>query len=242
MDAPTPRKSNRVPISLAAWFRALSTSCRLIRLTMSKEDSAGIVAPSPVGYSPTVKRLLRSGGGPGRGAALQTDGGRCHRVNRLRRWGVGLKGASQARPTPGAVQPRPRRLRLPGDAGGGYSQRPAVRPVPSVLWAAGRGGIVFTARQARLGGAGPLSFTVPSCGSAPGRLPERPKGAVCKTVGFAFPGSNPGPATTSENVPWPADSAILQTVGPGAVLSHWVQRSPAVCGCARTYSGQDPRS
>ena len=26
MEAPTPRKSNRVPISLAAWFSALSTS------------------------------------------------------------------------------------------------------------------------------------------------------------------------------------------------------------------------
>ena len=49
--------------------------------------------------------------------------------------------------------------------------------------------------------------------------------APCKTVGFAFPGSNPGPATTSENVPWPADSAIFQTVGSGAVLSRWVQRS-----------------
>src|SRR6516162_6301368 len=42
MDALTPRKSNRVPISLAAWLRALSTSWRSIRLTMSKEDSAGI--------------------------------------------------------------------------------------------------------------------------------------------------------------------------------------------------------
>jgi hypothetical protein len=48
---------------------------------------------------------------------------------------------------------------------------------------------------------GPLSFTVPSCGAAQGRLPERPKGAVCKTVGYAFPGSNPGPATTSAEQP-----------------------------------------
>src|SRR6266571_2951940 len=39
MDAPTPRKSNRVPISLAAWFSALSTSWRLIFDTMSNEDS-----------------------------------------------------------------------------------------------------------------------------------------------------------------------------------------------------------
>src|SRR5690242_12100539 len=208
MDAPTPRKSNRVPTSLAAWLRALSTSCRLMRLTMSNEDSAGIVAPSPVGHSPTVKRLLRSGEGPAWGTALRVEGGRGHRVNRLCRWGVRLKGASPARPTSGAVQPRPCRLRLPGDAGGGDSQRPAVRPVPPVLWAAGRGGIALPAagrgrHRPRLrrpvgragqgpGGdmhvpqaaRGPLSFTVPSCGTAQGRLPERPKGAVCKTVGF----------------------------------------------------------
>src|SRR5262249_18912936 len=38
--APTPRKSNLVLISLAAWFRALSTSCLSTLLTMSKNDSA----------------------------------------------------------------------------------------------------------------------------------------------------------------------------------------------------------
>jgi hypothetical protein len=32
-------------------------------------------------------------------------------------------------------------------------------------------------------------------------LPERPKGAVCKTVGFAYVGSNPTPATTCGNSP-----------------------------------------
>jgi hypothetical protein len=30
---------------------------------------------------------------------------------------------------------------------------------------------------------------------ATGRVPERPKGAVCKTAGFAYTGSNPVPAT-----------------------------------------------
>src|SRR5690349_4842813 len=40
MDAPTPRKSNRLLISLAAWFRALSTSCLSTLLTMSKNESA----------------------------------------------------------------------------------------------------------------------------------------------------------------------------------------------------------
>jgi hypothetical protein len=54
---------------------------------------------------------------------------------------------------------------------------------------------------------GPLSFTVPSCGAAQGRLPERPKGAVCKTVGYAFPGSNPGPATTTTTTEQPGRSA-----------------------------------
>src|SRR5271156_6319388 len=45
MDAPTPRKSNRVPISLAAWLSALSTSWRSSLETMSKEDSWDATAP-----------------------------------------------------------------------------------------------------------------------------------------------------------------------------------------------------
>src|SRR2546430_16054676 len=107
MDAPTAGKSNRVPISLAAWLRALSASCRSIRLTMSKEDSAGIVAPFPVGHSPTGKRVLRSGEGSGRGAALRVDGGPCPPVNPLRRWGVRPQGGPPAPPTPGAAPPKP---------------------------------------------------------------------------------------------------------------------------------------
>src|ERR1700753_260477 len=35
----------------------------------------------------------------------------------------------------------------------------------------------------------------------PGGLPERPKGAVFKPVGYAFNGSNPLPATSSRNAP-----------------------------------------
>ena len=42
MEAPTPRKSNRVLISLAAWLSALSASCRSIFDTMSKLDSLGM--------------------------------------------------------------------------------------------------------------------------------------------------------------------------------------------------------
>src|SRR5580698_5640221 len=45
MDAPTPRKSNRVLISLAAWLRALSTSWWSSLDTMSKEDSDDATAP-----------------------------------------------------------------------------------------------------------------------------------------------------------------------------------------------------
>ena len=45
--------------------------------------------------------------------------------------------------------------------------------------------------RSRLG----LSFSVPPALAADGRLPEWPKGAVCKTVGSAYVGSNPTPAT-----------------------------------------------
>src|SRR5260370_30866519 len=37
--------------------------------------------------------------------------------------------------------------------------------------------------------------------AARGRLPERPKGAGCKTVGLAYVGSNPQPATTCGKSP-----------------------------------------
>src|ERR1700692_2373483 len=39
-----------------------------------------------------------------------------------------------------------------------------------------------------------------------GRLPEWPKGTVCKTVGSAYVGSNPTPATTCENGPLAGNS------------------------------------
>src|SRR5215475_2885339 len=45
MDAPTPRKSNRVPISLASWLTALSTSWRSSLETMSKKESCAATAP-----------------------------------------------------------------------------------------------------------------------------------------------------------------------------------------------------
>src|SRR5215469_8029600 len=64
IDAPTPRKSKRVPISLAAWFSALSTSWWLIFDTMSKEDSDAtrprLDALSPAGTSARVPALIVS--------------------------------------------------------------------------------------------------------------------------------------------------------------------------------------
>ena len=50
----------------------------------------------------------------------------------------------------------------------------------------------------------PLFFSLLPYEAALGRLPEWPKGAVCKTVGLAYDGSNPSPATTCGNSPWPA--------------------------------------
>ena len=40
-----------------------------------------------------------------------------------------------------------------------------------------------------------------SNGSKPGGVPERPKGADCKSAGSAFPGSNPGAATSTKRPP-----------------------------------------
>src|SRR6266568_8449405 len=65
-------------------------------------------------------------------------------------------------------------------------------------------------------------------------------GAVCKTVGSAYVGSNPTPDTTSENGPlaaetrpggpFPSCHAVYQGVSP------WVD----AWQCPRTYSGQRP--
>src|SRR5579859_1991715 len=62
IDAPTPRKSNRVPISLAAWLSALSTSWRSSLDTMSKEDSCDATgprldAPTPARHAERAGRL-----------------------------------------------------------------------------------------------------------------------------------------------------------------------------------------
>ncbi len=64
--------------------------------------------------------------------------------------------------------------------------------------------------------------------------------APCKTVGLAYDGSNPSPATTSENGPRPGCSRDR-----GLLLSPLCRLAvsmgdPAVSSCARTYSGQRP--
>src|SRR5208337_2289577 len=76
--------------------------------------------------------------------------------------------------------------------------------------------------------------------AAHGRLPEWPKGAVCKTVGSAYVGSNPTPATTCENGPLAAETRpggpfrSCHGVYQGASL--WVD----AWQCARTYGVQRP--
>src|SRR5262249_8373452 len=70
-----------------------------------------------------------------------------------------------------------------------------------------------------------LSFTVPSGVAARGRLPEWPKGAVCKTVGLAYPGSNPGPATAS------GDALELARLSSRLILSRAAECGSG-CSCA----------
>src|SRR5690348_12147039 len=76
--------------------------------------------------------------------------------------------------------------------------------------------------------------------AAYGRLPEWPKGAVCKTVGSAYVGSNPTPATTCENGPLAAETRPRGRF----YLCHAAYQHVSLCvdmmRCPRTYSGQRP--
>src|SRR6266542_6452947 len=66
--------------------------------------------------------------------------------------------------------------------------------------------------------------------AAYGRLPEWPKGTVCKTVGSAYVGSNPTPATTCENGPLAAETrqaGRFLLVTPCTVVRH---RESMRCG------------
>ena len=70
------------------------------------------------------------------------------------------------------------------------------------------------------------------------RLPEGPKRAVCKTVGSAYVGSNPTPATTCGNGPLAANS---RAGGPFLLcpgVCHLVALWTVMLRCPRTHSGR----
>jgi hypothetical protein len=65
-------------------------------------------------------------------------------------------------------------------------------------------------------------------------------GAVCKTVGSAYVGSNPTPATTCEDGPLAGDSRLCGPFFLCPVVCRLVSLRGAVSRCPRTYSGRDP--
>ena len=81
---------------------------------------------------------------------------------------------------------------------------------------------------------------MPPARTAYGRLPEWPKGAVCKTVGSAYVGSNPTPATPWRNGPLAVDSRLCGPFLPCPVMCHLVPPWTAVSRRPRTYSGRRP--
>src|SRR5579871_5643567 len=75
--------------------------------------------------------------------------------------------------------------------------------------------------------------------AAYGRLPEWPKGAVCKTVGSAYVGSNPTPATTCENGPLARNFRLCGPFLLCPSVCHLVALRVTVSRCPRTHSGRD---
>jgi len=63
--------------------------------------------------------------------------------------------------------------------------------------------------------------------------------AVCKTVGSAYVGSNPTPATTCENGPLTGISRLCGPFLLFPVVCHLVALRAAMSRCPRTYSGRD---
>ncbi len=63
--------------------------------------------------------------------------------------------------------------------------------------------------------------------------------AVCKTVGSAYVGSNPTPATTCENGPLARNSRLCGPFLLCPVVCHLVALRAAVSRCPRTHSGRD---
>src|ERR1700722_9257145 len=72
-----------------------------------------------------------------------------------------------------------------------------------------------------------------------GRLPEWPKGTVCKTVGSAYDGSNPSPATRCGNGPLAASSRGWWAVLLCPVVCHLGALWTVVSRCPRTHGGRD---
>src|ERR1700722_13668038 len=71
-----------------------------------------------------------------------------------------------------------------------------------------------------------------------GRLPEWPKGTVCKTVGSAYDGSNPSPATRCGNGPLAASSRGWWAVLLCPVVCHLGALWTVVSRCPRTHGGR----
>src|SRR5215475_13206902 len=177
MEAPTPRKSNRVLISLAAWFSALSASCRSILLTMSKLDSLGM-----------IHRL--DGDGAGRHAG-------CARMPR-RRYGCRMANVATGRVVRYSSLCCPTRRHLAGCPSGQRerSVKPSAKPtqvrtldLPPVKSAAQWhfGAPASSLRHAarchrRHLDAGCRGIYVGSCEAAP-RLPGRPSGKFLSAPG-----------------------------------------------------------
>src|SRR5215471_16207653 len=63
-------------------------------------------------------------------------------------------------------------------------------------------------------------------------------GEYCKTVGSAYVGSNPTPATTCENGPWAAETRPGGPFLLCPVMCHLVSLWTAVLRCPRTHSGR----
>ena len=76
--------------------------------------------------------------------------------------------------------------------------------------------------------------------AAYGRLPEWPKGTVCKTVGSAYVGSNPTPATTCGNGPLAAETRPRGRFRSCHAVYQGVSLCVDVSRCPRTYSGRRP--
>ena len=93
-----------------------------------------------------------------------------------------------------------RALRMSGTAGAGTS---LARLFAETLECCGRtefSGLEIRPRKPRFYPVTDRSLVWPSSGcdvrlTALGGIPERSKGSGCKPDGYAFPGSNPGPAT-----------------------------------------------